>query len=264
LGELDDGVADHLADTTGAHAASAISVDSTNLDGTQITVQGVLEELETQVQAAASTHAGTDLSTSVHGFKGQRKFYADGLNEVLVTNEVQTMDLNDVINADTYKIALGAAGTNKTATLTYTDAAAGVTHAAEIQAAIRLVSGFSATTCTAVDANTFTITHVNFGSDPPLGQVTDPVGFTPNAPDATGFTTTTPYVVETRYTVTGIATGDILTEVTVYVNKAAIATSTMRALADYSIQGANTVSVIANAANHSAPDVMLFEYTDLT
>jgi hypothetical protein len=38
----------------------------------------------------------------------------------------------------------------------------------------------------------------------------------------------------------------------------------MRALADYSITGANTVTVIANNANHSAPDLMLFEYTDLT
>jgi hypothetical protein len=266
LGELDDGVADHLADTTGAHAASAISVDSTNLDGTQVTVQLVLEELETQVQAAASTHAGTDLSASVHGFKGQRKWYADGLNEAILVTEIQTMDLggaDPVANGDTYKVALGAAGTNKTALLTYTDAAAGVTHAAEIQVQVRLVAGYEAATVAAVDANTFTFTMVSV-VNPDQAQVTDKTGFTCDTPDANGFATNTPYVAATTYTVTGCAVGDILTEVTVYVNKAAIATSTMRALADYSITGANTVTVIANNANHSAPDVMLFEYTDLT
>ena len=36
--------------------AAEITVDSTNLDGTATTVQAVLEELETQVQTAASTH----------------------------------------------------------------------------------------------------------------------------------------------------------------------------------------------------------------
>lgn len=39
----------HLNDTTAAHAASAISVDSTNLGGTAITVQDSLEEIDTQL-----------------------------------------------------------------------------------------------------------------------------------------------------------------------------------------------------------------------
>ncbi len=54
--------ADHSHATTGLQAgniaATAVTVDSTNLDGTATNVQTVLEELETQVQLAASTHAG--------------------------------------------------------------------------------------------------------------------------------------------------------------------------------------------------------------
>ena len=46
LEELDDGIADHLADTSAAHAASAISVDSTTLTGTGTDVQAVFEELD--------------------------------------------------------------------------------------------------------------------------------------------------------------------------------------------------------------------------
>lgn len=42
----------HTGDATAAHAASAISVDSTNLDGTGTNVQTVLEELENQIAAA--------------------------------------------------------------------------------------------------------------------------------------------------------------------------------------------------------------------
>lgn len=45
--------------------ASEITVDSTNLDGTATNVQAVLEELETQVQAAAAAHAA--LITGAHG-----------------------------------------------------------------------------------------------------------------------------------------------------------------------------------------------------
>jgi len=71
-------------------------------------------------------------------------------------------------------------------------------------------------------------------------------------------------VPATTYTVTGIAAGDLLHKTQVFVNKAAIASTTLRAAADYSITAADTVTVIANPANHSAPDQMVFEYTDLT
>ena len=54
--------ADHSHASTGAQAgniaATAVTVDSTNLDGTATNVQTVFEELETQVQAAVTTHAG--------------------------------------------------------------------------------------------------------------------------------------------------------------------------------------------------------------
>lgn len=259
-------IATHAALVTGVHGSGA---NNLLYDDHASATTGVHGVAASTVASAAdiATHAGLDLAAAVHGFKGHRKFYADGLSEVILVNEVQTMDLggaDPVSNGDTYKIALGAGGTNKTALLTYTDAAAGVTHAGEIQAAIRAVSGFSAVTVAAVDANTFTITFVNHGSDPTQAQVTDPTGFTPDNPDATGVATTTPYVAATTYTVTGIAVGDILSEVTRYVNKASIATSTMRALGDYSITAANTVTVIANPADCSAPDLMLFEWTDLT
>jgi len=55
--ELDN----HLNDTTDAHDASAISVDSTNLTGTEITVQGSLEEIDTQI----NDHIGS--TTDDHG-----------------------------------------------------------------------------------------------------------------------------------------------------------------------------------------------------
>jgi hypothetical protein len=55
---------DVLAGAGGVSAAN-VTVDSTSLDGTETTVQGVFEELETQVQLAATTHAA--LITGTHG-----------------------------------------------------------------------------------------------------------------------------------------------------------------------------------------------------
>lgn len=259
----------HAALTTGVHGAGASTVATTaNITTHAGLTTGVHGVAGSTVASAAdiATHAALDLAAAVHGFKGHRKFYADGLAEAILVTEIQTMDLggaDPVANGDTYKIALGAGATNKTALLTYTDAAAGVTHAGEIQAAIRLVAGYEAVTVAAVDANTFTITLVGV-ANPDQAQVTDTTGFTPDNPDATGVATSTPYVAATTYTVTGIAVGDILSEVTRYVNKASIATSTMRALGDYSITATNTVTVIANPADCSAPDLLLFEWTDLT
>lgn len=49
----------HINDATAAHAASAISVDSTNLDGVGTDAQTVLEELETQIDGKLSLSGGT-------------------------------------------------------------------------------------------------------------------------------------------------------------------------------------------------------------
>lgn len=46
----------HIADTSAAHAASAVSVDSTSLSGTATDVQGSLEELDNLLDAHASRH----------------------------------------------------------------------------------------------------------------------------------------------------------------------------------------------------------------
>lgn len=54
LAELDTEVqsaAAHVVDTTAAHLATAIEVDSTILSGTEVTVQGVLEELDAAILA---------------------------------------------------------------------------------------------------------------------------------------------------------------------------------------------------------------------
>jgi hypothetical protein len=51
LEELDNGIADHLADTVAAHAATAISADSTTLVGVGTTVQAVFEELDDAIAA---------------------------------------------------------------------------------------------------------------------------------------------------------------------------------------------------------------------
>jgi hypothetical protein len=55
----------HLNDTTDAHDASAISVDSTNLDGTSVTVQGSLEEIETQLDNHVTDSAGAHAATAI-------------------------------------------------------------------------------------------------------------------------------------------------------------------------------------------------------
>ena len=264
LEELDDGIADHLADTSAAHAASAVSftaggtIDATN-------VQTAVAEVATDYVTAISTHAGLDLAAAVHGFKGIGKHLADGITEQVLVNEIQTMDLgggDPVSNNDTYKIALGAGGANKTALLTYTDAAVGVTHAAEIQAAIRLVAGYEAATCVAADANTFTITLVGV-ANPDQAQVTDTTGFTPDTPDATGFATNTPYVAAAlTIVVTGLAVGDSLAPVLVYATKAAITTQVLRAASDFTV-GAGQVTVAANYVNNTN-NQYLFEWVDLT
>jgi len=57
---LSSSLTSHLNDTTDAHDASAISVDSTNLDGVGTDVQTVVEELEDQIDT--HTHTESDIT----------------------------------------------------------------------------------------------------------------------------------------------------------------------------------------------------------
>ena len=97
--------------------------------------------------------------------------------------EVQTVDLADVADLDTFRIATGAGQTLKTAVITVptgSGAAAGAPTAALMETELNVIYGAGTVTVTAVDANSFTVDYLkNF--DPVLMQVTDPVGFTAKA-----------------------------------------------------------------------------------
>jgi hypothetical protein len=81
--------------------AAEITVDSTNLDGTATTVQAVLEELETQVQLAASTHVtatGAHAGTSV-SLASAALLVGVGVNAQTVAQEMD----DEAITARTYR-----------------------------------------------------------------------------------------------------------------------------------------------------------------
>jgi hypothetical protein len=81
----------HVTDTTDAHDASAISVDSTNLSGTAVHVQGSLEELDNLLDDHSARHenGGAD-EISLAGLSGEP---ADTVNKSL-------FDANTVLKAD--------------------------------------------------------------------------------------------------------------------------------------------------------------------
>lgn len=68
LGFIEDATA-HIADATAAHAATAISADSTTLVGTGTDVQAVLEELDNGIAAVANAYVptGTDVAVADGG-----------------------------------------------------------------------------------------------------------------------------------------------------------------------------------------------------
>lgn len=69
LEELDNGIADHLADATDAHDASSISILDTAADFTATDVEGALAELQSDNEAhvaAADPHTGYRLESADH------------------------------------------------------------------------------------------------------------------------------------------------------------------------------------------------------
>lgn len=114
--------------------------------------------------------------------------------------EVQTIDLDDVGAADTFKIATGAGGTLKTGVIAWD--AVGATTAANIQTALDAVWGTGMVTVTSTDANTFVVTWLKSYNAVQM-QVTDATTFTPLGTGGytSGVITTTAYTAgDTVYT----------------------------------------------------------------
>lgn len=100
--------------------------------------------------------------------------------------EVQTIDLADVAEADTFKIATGAGATAKTATIVVPAIVTGTVLAALIETRLNAVLGAGAVSVSATSGTAYVVTFDEAG-DPATLQVTDEVGFTAKA-DA-GYTT---------------------------------------------------------------------------
>lgn len=95
-------LAGHTGDTTDAHDASAISVDSTNLAGTGTDVQAVLEELDDAIAAVdAGDVPSTRTLTAGAGLAGGGDLSADRSFAVNVD------DSSIEINADTLRVKAG-------------------------------------------------------------------------------------------------------------------------------------------------------------
>jgi hypothetical protein len=264
LGELDDGVADHLADVTDAHDASAISVDSTDLVGVGTDVQTVLGELDNGIV----DHAAADLAAAVHGFKGIGKDLADGANEVIAVNEVKVLTSGGAgAEGDLFTLTIGA---NKSANIVLPAGGHASLTAATIDAAMAAGTlGYADADVVVAGAAggpwTLTFEGANAATDIGNMTVTDSTGDLIANPftvtdDGTGASVVG--VVATVITVTGIAVGDSLAPVSVYATKAAIATQVLRAAADFTV-GAGQVTVVANPANNTNNEY-LFEWVDLT
>lgn len=92
--------------------------------------------------------------------------------------EVQTIDLGDISTADTFKLATGAGGTAKTATITYDTTGSGTAMAADIQAKLNAVLGVGAVSVVKTSNSVFVVTWAAIG-DQTLLQVTDTATFDP-------------------------------------------------------------------------------------
>ena len=153
------------------HAGISVGV-STPFGG----VGGIAWNSTTAVfQAQLDAVAGTDAPTV--------SLYSGG--------EVQTIDLNDVAQNDTFKIATGAGGTAKTASITVPSLVdSGTALAALIATRLNTVLGAASVSVSATDGNTYVVTWLKPGNQVQM-QVTDQSGFTCNDPDSTGVATNT-------------------------------------------------------------------------
>jgi len=85
--ELDGDIQGHITDTSDAHDASAISVDSTTLVGTGTDVQAVLEELDNAIAAATGTPGGSDTQVQFNDssvFGGDAGLVYNKTNDTLI------------------------------------------------------------------------------------------------------------------------------------------------------------------------------------
>lgn len=124
LAEILDAEQAHEADTSAAHAASAVSVDSTSLVGTGTDVQAVFEELDNGIadhladssdahDASAVSildtenfYTGTDVEAALNEL-GETVSELGGLNATL-SDEVQTVTLSGGAENDTFKFTYNA------------------------------------------------------------------------------------------------------------------------------------------------------------
>ncbi len=211
-----------------------------------------------------ATHAGLDLASAVHGFKGIVKALVDGKTEVIAENEVNG-----------WSISAGTSGGGATATLTY-NAHAGsalafptsyvTISAADVKTNLLTISDFTgkdadiAVTASGAGPRVFEITFSGTLGATDIGAIS--VAYAGDGAGDAAFTETNKGVVATTYTVTGLASGDSLAPVIQYATKAAIATQTLRATTDYTIT-ADTLTVIANPVDENG-NQLLVEYVDLT
>ncbi len=254
---------------TSADGGTSLSVNGNGIVGfTTAIVAGTTETTEAVGTLAKTSHAtGANTLFVSDGTYWQYlttpvpmvKVLADGDNEALNVDEVQTISLSAGAAGDTFKLTFN---THASAVVTIpTGGFANVT-AAQIKAALITISDWTTNTADISVVKTLndyavTFTQLLGWSDVGAITITNKTG----AADGS-VAETTKGVAGGKSTATGVEVGDKLSDVLVFATKASIATVTTRPASDFEIR-ADVIGVVANIANNTN-NQYLFEYADLT
>ncbi len=174
--EASGAVATHTGDTSAAHAASAVSVDSTTLVGTGTDVQAVLEELDNGIAdhladttaahaasaisfSATGTIAGTDAQTAIAEV-------ATDAASALSTHEADTTSVHGFANTDNVaRIAGEITGTGASPTIAATHS--GSAHHSAVTIGADAEHSLSGQVLSGVDASSSQKGHVTIGATAP-------------------------------------------------------------------------------------------------